>query len=104
VIGNYSCGKVEVWYPSQPGQFKKWPSFSPDCVVKEVLPLPKKEVDVTDRLDWMSGFIFGTLRTGLVVTLVFFSGCGGDIVVCCEKMAEEEALAECREQGERTKR
>jgi hypothetical protein len=72
VIGNYSCGKVEVWYPSQPGRFKKWPSFPPDCAVKEVLPLPKEEVDVTDRLDWMSGFIFGTLRTGFVVTLVFF--------------------------------
>jgi hypothetical protein len=41
-------------------------------LMNEVLPLPKEEVDVTDPLDWMSGFIFGTLRTGFVVTLVFF--------------------------------
>jgi hypothetical protein len=86
VVGNYSCGTVEVWDPSQSKQFKKWPSFPPDCAGKEVLPLPKEEVDVTDWLDWMSGFIFEdchlnyrqycvprrTLRTGFLVALVFF--------------------------------
>jgi hypothetical protein len=63
VVGNYSCGTVEVWDPYQSTQFKKWPSLHVDCVGKEVLSLPKEEVDMTDRLDWMSGFIFGTLRT-----------------------------------------
>ncbi|KAF8856559.1 hypothetical protein BDZ45DRAFT_745317 [Acephala macrosclerotiorum] len=85
VVGNYSCGTIEVWDPSQSKQFKKWPSFPPDCA-GEVHPLPKEDVDMTDRLDWMSGFIFEdcrlnyrqycvprrTLRTGFLVTLVFF--------------------------------
>jgi hypothetical protein len=75
------------------------PSLPPDCVRREVLSLPNEEVDMTNRLNWMSRFIFGTLRTGFVVTLVFFCGCDGDIVVCCEKVAEEEALAECRKEG-----
>ena len=48
------------------------PSLPPDCVRREVLSLPNEEVDMTNRLNWMSRFIFGTLRTGFVVTLVFF--------------------------------
>lgn len=85
-MGNYSCGPVEVWDPSKSKQFNKWPSFPPDCAGKEVFPLPKEELDMTNRLDWISGFIFQdcylnyrqyfvpgrTLRKGFQVTLVFF--------------------------------
>jgi hypothetical protein len=68
-------------------------------LMNEVLPLPKEEVDVTDPLDWMSGFIFGTLRTGFVVTLVFFCGCDGDIVVCCERWLKRKRWQSTENRG-----
>lgn len=86
VQSSFACGRREVWAPNQPGYFKNWPSFPPDCMRKEILPLPAEKFDMTERLDWVSGFIFEdchlnysiycvpgqTIRTRSLIFLVFF--------------------------------
>lgn len=83
---NFSCGRAEACHPNKGWHVKQWPSFPPGCMGKKILPLPAEEIDMKERLGWVSGFIFEdcrmnysaycvpgqTIRTRFLVFLGFF--------------------------------